>query len=290
MRNLLSFIVGISKWLLLILIFIVSTTILIVHFATEPSNNREWSPDQAILPHAEISTTTATIHNVRNFSYSSISDYTSRYYDKTIDLNSIKRVYYVVEPFAGFRGSAHTFLTFEYEDPAIPHATSSFIAVSIEIRKEKGEKFSAVKGLFNKYELMYVIADERDVVKLRSNYRKDLVYVYPIKTTPEASQRLFVDMLQRANTLKEKPEFYNTLTNTCTTNIVYHVNNIWPGKASYFHTGVFLPEYSAKLAYDLELVDTDLPFEQAQEKFLINSRAEKYANDPNFSLKIRQTD
>ncbi len=253
----------------------------LVNIFIKPSNNRDWSLDQAILPSAEIKDDLVTIHNIRNFTYASTTSYTPNYYDKTYDLNQIKKVYYIVEPFAGFKGSAHTFLSFEF-------ANNQFVAISIEIRKEKGESFSPIKGLFNQYELMYVIADEKDVIKLRSNYRKDLVYVYPAKADTASARSLFLSMVNRANDLKDHPEFYNSVTNTCTTNIADHINTIAPHKVPRWNLDVLLPEYSDKLAYDLGLIDTTLPFDQARAQYLINDRAEKYANDPDFSVKIRE--
>jgi hypothetical protein len=263
--------------LLVVLIFVV------VNLATKASNDRDWNEDQQVLPYAEASDNLIAIHNIRNFTYASTTSYTPNYYDKTFDLNKIKKVWYVVEPFSGIPGSAHTFLSFEFEG-------DQFVAISVEIRKEKGESFHPIKGLFNQYELMYVIADERDVIKLRSNYRHDLVYVYPIKTTPEKARALFLDMLARTNKLRQQPEFYNSLINTCTTNIVQHVDKITPNRVPLFNLQILLPANSDKLAYDLGLIDTTLPFAQARTRYFINDRAEKYADDPNFSVKIRQED
>jgi len=267
-----------------ILMLKICATIIIVYLflsiSTTPSNEREWNSDQAILPYAEFKGNTVTVHNIRNFAYTSTTNYTPHYYDKEFNLGDIQRVWYVVEPFSGFPGSAHTFLSFEFEG-------DQFIAISVEIRKEKGESFSAIKGLLNRYELMYVVADERDVIKLRSNYRKDMVYLYPGKASPEKVRELFVSMLKRTNALREQPEFYNAIFNTCTTNIVHHINSIAPGRVPLFSLQVFLPKNSDRLAYTLGLIETDLSFEQARERYLINTRAQKYADDPNFSVKIR---
>lgn len=251
-----------------------------VHFSTHPSNDRTWNTDQEILPYAEIKDSLVSLHNIRNFSYASTTSYTPSYYDKTFDLNKIKKVWYIVEPFSGIPGSAHTFLSFEFEG-------DQFVSISVEIRKEEGETFGPIKGLFNKYELMYVIADERDVIQLRSNYRKDLVYVYPAKTTKEKAKALFLDMIERANFLKDNPEFYNSITNTCTTNIVKHIDKITPNKVPLLNLRILLPANSDKLAYELGLIDTELSFEDARTRYFINDRAEKYANDPAFSVKIR---
>lgn len=260
------------------LIFVVA---LGVWFSIRPSNNRDWTEDQKVLATAEFDGNLVHIKNIRNFTYRSTDDYTPGYYDKTFDISKLKKVSYVVEPFSNFGGSAHTFATFEFEGP-------EFLSISVEIRKEKGESFSAVKGLFKQYELMYVVADENDAIKLRSNYRNDDVFLYPINTTPEKVQNMFVDMLNRVNELAEKPEFYNTLTDTCTTNIVRHVNAIAPGRIP-LDPRILLPGYSDKFAYDLGLIDTDLSFEEARAKFRINERAHTYADAPDFSVKIRDT-
>ncbi len=264
-----------------ILIAIIFCIFGIVALVTQPSNNREWNDDQAILPRVDINGDSVSIFNIRNFEYASTTSYTARYYDKAFDLKKLQRVWYVVEPFEGIPGSAHTFLSFEFEG-------EQFVAISVEIRKEKGESYHPFKGLFNAYELMYVIADESDVIKLRSNHRKDLVYVYPIKTTPDKARMLFLDMVQRANDVALNPEFYNTLTNTCTTNIVQHIQKISPRIMPFFDVRILLPANSDKLAYDLGLIDTDVTFEQARLKFNINERAMRYANDPEFSARIRE--
>lgn len=246
---------------------------------TKASNDRNWAPDQTILPSANFTGDTVTISNIRNFTYASTTKYTQQYYNKTFDLSKIKNVYYIVEPFSGLKGSAHTFLSFEFEG-------DEFVSISIEIRKEVGEKFSPLKGMLNQYEIMYVVADERDVVKLRSNYRKDQVYVYPIEASPEKIRSLFVHMLERANSLKENPEFYHTLTNNCTSNIADHVNTISPKRVAW-NFSYILPGYSDKYIYDKGLIRTDLSFEEARKKYHINDRATKHADDPNFSVLIR---
>lgn len=131
------------------------------------------------------------------------------------------------------------------------------------------------------------IGDERDLIKLRSNFRKDDVYVYPVRAPKEKIQQLFLSMVERANQLREQPEFYNTLTNTCTTNIASHINAISPKRIP-FSFKVLFPGYSDQPTYDLELLDTDLSFEKARAKYHINERALQYADSPDFSWKIRE--
>ena len=263
-----------------LIIWTVVLVILIIWFSIRPSNDRNWSPDQKVLSYVGFNGSLVDIYNIRNNTYRSTSDFDVHHYNKTFDLDKIKKVYYVVEPFTGIKGSAHTFFTFEFED-------NEFVAISVEIRKEVGEAFSGTKGLFKQYEIMYVIGDEMDLIKLRTNYRKDKVYLYPVKAAPEMVRMLFVDMLIRVNELYSSPEFYNTLTNTCTINQMNLVNEIYPGTIP-FNYKILLPEYSDTLAYQLGLIDTNLTFEHAREKFKINDGADACGDCADFSLAIRE--
>ncbi|MCX6756552.1 MAG: DUF4105 domain-containing protein [Candidatus Nomurabacteria bacterium] len=270
----------IKKFFKIKYLFFVFLIVSAIFIAIKPTNTADWALDQQILPSAKISNNFVTIDNVRNFSYTSVSDYTPSYYTKTYNLNKIKSVDYIVEPFGEFGGAAHTFLSFGFEG-------GEYVAVSVEIRKKKGQSFSPWKGLLKQYTLVYVVADEKDVVKLRTNYRKDDVYVYPTKIDQLHAKQLFLSMIQRVNKLQNEPEFYNTITNTCTTNIVRHVNEISEIKVPISYK-VLMPGYSDKLAYDLGLLDTNLPYEKIRERYKINDKAMKYADDVNFSIRIRE--
>lgn len=246
----------------------------------KPSNERDWTLDQKVLPILTTDGDILTVQNVRNFTYTSTTNYAPNYYTKEYDLSKIKRVWYIVEPFSGFKGAAHTFLSFEFDNDV-------FLAVSVEIRKEVGEEFSVWKGLLRNYELSYVFADEKDVIQLRSNHRKDLVYVYPVQTTPEKVRALLENIIPRAQHLALNPEFYNTLTNNCTTNIIDHINTITPHRIPFTYAAVF-PEYSDKVAHKLGLIPHDALIEDIRIRYLINEKAELYANSPNFSIRIRE--
>lgn len=245
----------------------------------EARNDRDWNLDQAVLPTVIRNGDTVTINNIRNFSYQTATTFTPAYYKATYNLAEVQTVDFIVEPFAGVRGAAHTFVTFGFAD-------GRHLAISVEIRKEKGESFSPWQGLWRNYEIMYVIADERDVIKLRSNYRHDQVYLYPIKTTPAKARALLESMLTRAQKTALEPEFYHTILNNCTTNIADHVNEISPSRIPWTWTQL-LPANADKTIYDLGLINTSLPFEQAREFFDINARAEQFAEDPDFSTRIR---
>jgi hypothetical protein len=247
-----------------------------------PSHDREWSADQALLPQARVDGQRVTVRNVRHCDYVSDANYTVRYYDKTFDLSAPAKLYFVVEPFGPLPGAAHTFLSFRFGD--------EFLAVSVEVRREQGETFSLLEGMFKQFEIMYVLGDERDLVLLRANIRNNPVYVYPIRATPAEVRSLFLDVLTRVNRLREQPEFYHTLTNTCTTNIVRHMNKLTERPVPAFRLPVLLPGLADRLAYGRGLIDTELPFAEARRRFLINGRARRHAASEDFSMKIREED
>jgi len=246
-----------------------------------PSKTRDWSPDQAVLPRASVRGNLVMVHNIRNCQYRSTDDYTVRYYDKTFDLDKIRSVDFIVVPFPEMPSLAHTMLSFGFDD-------RDYLAVSVEIRKEKGETYNPIKGALRQYELMYVLGDEHDLIALRSNHRHNDVYMYRGRATPEQARRLFVDVIERVNKLDAEPEFYNTLTNNCTTNIARHVNDLSPNRIPLSDYRVLLPGYSDRLAYDLGLIDNSLPFEEARERARINRPAYAYRDSPDFSAGIRR--
>lgn len=278
-----SIIKSIFKYFAISLLFVLIYFSLYAFFQT-PSLDRDWALDQKILSEIDISWNNVNIKNIRNFKYNSTADYEIWYYDKNYNIDEIKSVDYIIEPFSTHDWPAHTMLFFGFND-------WSYLSVSAEIRKEKGESFSAFWWFLNKYEIVYVIWDENDLIKLRANYRKDDVFLYPIKTDKEKIKKLFISVIQRANKLSKEPEFYNTLTNTCTTSILEHVNSIREenNKAKIsWSKKIFLPSHSDQIAYDLWLINTKLSLEKAREYYKINELSEKYANDENYSKLIRK--
>jgi hypothetical protein len=260
-----------------------AATYAVVVLPRSASTDRDWTTDGARLARAHFAGSQVHVQNVRNFDYRSTDDFVERWEDRTYDLDRLQSVWFVVEPFSDYRGPAHTFLSFGFGEGD----SAEYVGISVEIRKEKGEHYDPLKALLRNYELMYVVGDERDLVRLRSNFRKDSVFLYRANTTPERARALFVSMLERANALAEHPEFYNTLTSTCTTNIVSHVNTLAPGRVPKFSYKVLLPAFADELAYDLGLLDTSRGFEELRRKALINPVAEKAGDDPAFSRRIR---
>ncbi len=245
----------------------------------EPTNEGPWSPDQAVLAWAEFHGDLATVHNIRNSVYLTPDDYTVRLYDKTFDLRRLNSVDFIIVPFNDNPAIAHVMISFGFEG-------KDFLVSSVEIRKRKGQKYSALTGFFNQYTIMYVLADERDVLwKATIGYQQE-AYIYRTKATPRQAQEMFADVMRRANKLVREPEFYNTLTNNCTTNVRVHVNHLAPDKVPYDYR-VLLPGYSDELAYDLGLIETHGTFEETKAAAKINFSAYLYRDDPEFSRKIR---
>jgi Domain of unknown function (DUF4105) len=249
-----------------------------------PSHFRDWAPEQALLPTAEFNGDRVTVRNVRNCQYFADDVYLVDYYDKTFDLNSVRSVDFITAPFAGMPAFAHTFISFEI---AGDDGKSHYLAASVEVRKERNEKYSTVKGSARQYELMYVLADERDVIQQRTNFRGEDVYLYRTVATPESARRLLVDVLTRTNELAKKPEFYNTVTNNCTSNIVRHINRIKPNRVS-ADPRVFLPGYADELAFDEGLLIRHGSFLETKQQAYINPVAKRYAGREDFSEMIRR--
>ena len=233
------------------------------------------------MAHAELRGDSAFIHRMRNYTYTAEDQFTPAYDDRRYDLNKLESVWFIVTPFSThWRGPAHTFVSFGFTD-------SQYVAISVEARREPGEIYGPLTGLFKQFELIYVIGDERDLIGSRAVYGGYDVYLYPIRTSRERIRALFEEMLTRSNALSTKPEFYNTLTNSCTSNVVDHVNHIAPSAVPY-GIKTILPGYTDDVAYSLGLIDNSITLEQARQRYKVNDRAIRFALDSNFSRLIRR--
>jgi len=252
------------------------------YFSIEPSNARDWQTDVAVLPYATVEGDLVTVHNIRNFDYRSETDYTPAYYDKRFDLNKLEGVDLIAVYWMG-PAIAHVFLSFDF-------AGGDHLAISIETRKEKGEGYSTLKGFFRQYELYYVVADERDVIRLRTNYRHDPpedVHVYRVAGNSEGGRRLFLEYINRINALKTDPEWYNSLTTNCTTNI-WKISRVNPAHLPFswkILASGYVPEY---LYEHGRLVTGGLPFSELQRRAHINDKAHTADTAVDFSRRIRE--
>jgi hypothetical protein len=249
-----------------------------------PSNIREWQADQALLPYGQFHGEFVTIRNVRNCRYLNDDIFVVDHFDKTYDLASLRTVDFIVCPFSEMPILAHTMLSFGFQQA---DGSRDYLALSVEVRKEQGEDYAVWRGMTRQYELMYVLADERDVIALRTNHRGEDVYLYRTTATPEQGRHLLVDVIRRANKLALEPEFYDALTNNCTTNIVHHINRLFPGRIPPDHRILF-PGCSAQLAYELGLLEKHGTFEETERQAHVNARAEQLADRADFSEQIRR--
>lgn len=244
-----------------------------------PSADRDWTPDMKRAATVARTGDLIAITDIRDCHYRTSKDFDVRHYTRTLDLNALRTVDFLVERFHAFKGLAHTLLSFGFEG-------GEQVCISVEVRREVGEGFGPVAGLFRQFELLYVVGSEQDLIGLRTNHRRSEVWLYPIKTTPERKRTLFVEMLDRATALQREPEFYNSLTSTCTTNIVDHVIDLVPGRIP-FDWRVWLPGYSSDLAFELGLIDTSLSQQEAEAHFRIDAIAQQAPIDADFSRRIR---
>ena len=247
-----------------------------------PAADRPWIEAHTRAPTATFDGSRVTIHDVRDFRYPADGSTLAAWDERTYDLDLLESVWFVVVPFStDWRGPAHTFLSFGFAD-------SSYLAISVEARREEGEDYSMAKGLLKRFEMLYVIGDERDLIGVRAARQEDEVYLYPVRTDPARMRALLVSMLERANELAARPEFYDTLRRNCTTAILDHVNALRE-RPIRFGPRILLPGYTDAVALEHGLLDTDLAIEAARVRFRVDDLARAHLDAPDFSLRIRGT-
>ena len=260
-------------------VFAVAAAALLAWWSTiRPSNDRPWQPDVARPPHAQLHGDQLTIHDVRNFGYRSETDFTERWETRTYDLAKLDRLDFFMS-YWGSPSIAHTIMSWAFTD-------GQHLAISIETRKEVGETYSPVAGFFRQYELYYVVADERDVIGLRTNYRGENVYLYPLRTPRERVRRALLEYVESMNRLATRPAFYNAGTDNCTTTIrtnMQHMGASMPLDWRYFVNG-----YLNELLYENDVVDTSRPLAEWKTASFIDARAKAADGDQDFSRRIRE--
>ena len=248
-----------------------------------PSNDRSWVTDNKRMATAEFNGDEVTIRNVRDFNWRSTRDFDENWDDMKFRLDQVTKIWFFLEYFDPTRRQmAHTILSFEFED-------GRRLACSIEVRREKGERYHPIRGLFRQYELIYVWATERDAIGVRTRCRGNSVthLFEAVILGPGNERRMLESYLHRTNKLGEEPEWYNTITNTCTTNIVSHVNEVYPGRVPRA-VAVLLPGLSPKLLHRNNLVKMHGSLEETLEKSVIDDKAESWDSSVDFGDHIRQ--
>jgi hypothetical protein len=242
------------------------------------SNNRDWQRDVARTPTAERHGSLVTVRDVRNFDYRTENDFTERWEERPYDLDRVAGL----DLFVSYWGPtlyAHTILSWEFEG-------SSPLAASIETRKEKGESYSAVLGFFRQFELAYVLADERDIVRLRTSYRGERVFLYRLDTPPAGARALLEQYLTEASNLARQPAWYNAFTENCTTAIWRNVRALSPDNP--FDWRLVANGHIDRMLYERGRLDTSLPFEELRARCDITERAKACGARADFSRCIRE--
>jgi hypothetical protein len=274
----LGILVFVRPWGRKLVAFGVAVAVLLAWWATiVPRNDRNWSPDVARLPHGTVSGDILTLENVRNFDYRSETEWTEHWETRSYDLAKIEGV----DLFLSYWGSpaiAHTIMSWRFSD-------GQHLAISIELRKEVGEVYTPIAGFFRHYELYYVVADERDLVRLRTNYRGENVYIYPLRMPVGRARKVLLDYVASMNALVTTPDFYNTLTQNCTTTIRTHILHI--GGAMPLDYRLYANGYSDQLLYERDAIDTSRPYDAVRASSSIDARAKAADQDPAFSARIR---
>jgi hypothetical protein len=244
------------------------------------SNTRDWQPEVAYAPYATINGDVITIHNLRNFNYRTENDFDARWEERTYDLSKLDSADIIAVYWAG-KAIAHVMVSFGF-------AGKDYLTVSIETRKEKGENYSTLAGFFRQYELYYVVADERDVIRVRTTYRQpqEDVYVYRTNAPIKNIRRIFLDYIKTMNELRDRPSYYNTLTTNCTTSVLFHtrMNQESPPMSWKVLLSGYVPDY----LYELGRLDKTRSFAELERISRVNEQARAAGADAAFSRRIRE--
>ena len=274
---------------LAIVIFLIFSIALILivrrHFAMSPSNERSWVNDNERLATIESEGDIALFRNVRDFNWRTTKDYDERWIDVKVDLSKVTKIWFVLEYFSPERREmAHTILSYEFED-------GRRLACSIEVRKKKGVSYDPLKGIFRTYELIYVWGTERDIIGVRSRCRlKSKTHLFEgVVLGPGNERRMLESYIRRTNKLADEPEWYNTLTNTCTTNIVNHVNEVYPGRVPWA-IGILMPGLSPKMLLRNNLVKDRGGLHETMNLSVIDEVSREWDSSVDFGDWIRSRD
>lgn len=244
------------------------------------SHDRPWRRDVAVLPRAQIDGDRVRLSGFRNFTYRSREDFDVRYEQREVSLERLVAVDLFISNFmAG--PVAHTFVSFDFDDGTPP------VCISIECRPEVGEGFDPLASMFKQFELIYVVGDERDLVRVRTDYRNEEVFLYRIRMSPEVARRLFLIYLDRINELHDRPEWYHLLSNNCTLNIIRYARRAAGVEGGRFDHRHLLNGLIDRYVYGLGIVDTSLSFDELRRRSHINAAARAAGDAEDFSARIR---
>jgi hypothetical protein len=245
----------------------------------KPSHDRNWATSFAQLPRITTEGDLIRVHNIRNFDYRTPEDFTVRYYDKTFDLNKLETADYVLSYWDGNEAIAHTLVSFGFGD-------GDYLTVSVETRLEQGEPQTNLGGFYKQYELIYILGDERDLLRLRSNFRKEEVFVYPTNFNKKDIRKFFGVIIERINSIANKPQFYNTISHNCISSLTKDFSKVLEVRDP-FNYRWFLNGYSAELMFEHGAINSNGNFADTQRFHHINQYVQADKNGEDYSRGIR---
>ncbi len=251
------------------------------YFTVKPTYSHDYNPLYQKLPDVSFNGSVVTVHNIRNFLHADKESYIQDYYDATFDLNTIRSVDYILIPFTDSKMKAHAMLSFGFEN-------GTYITISPEGMREKGEEYSLFKTIFRQLELSYLIVNEKDALTLRAFSRSNLVYLYPLVLPKESMKKLAEDMFVRAEELSYKPTWYSLFRDACATSVIQHIQKSLQKNDTLLGFKVFIPIFSDKYLYDNHFIDTSRSFSETKKRALVDEKVrQNIENDFDFSKKIR---
>lgn len=259
-----------AVWLVLLLVAI------LWWLSFRAKSERDWELGMDVLPHVELVGDVVRIRQFRNFRYTATGDPSPQYEDRTFDLSKVSSLDYIVAHWSGPL-FGHTMVSFGFDD-------GQFLMVSIEARLQRGQSYSALRGLFRSYEIIYLMGDERDILALRTNVRRERVYLYRVRMHRQEVRRLLEDYLARAAKLEERPEWYNSFISNCTTNLFYHGRSRVPW---WLTLHIVVNGFSARAMYLRGFLDDRLPLKELLLRCDIGERALAAGDAADFSQKVR---
>jgi hypothetical protein len=243
-----------------------------------PTNDAVWADEVARMTTGAVDGNRVTLHDVRNFDWRTKTDYTQRWETRAYDLHRLRTADMIMSYWSG-RAIAHMLISFGFDD-------GTHIVFSVEIRRKKSQEFSEIGGFFKEFELSIIAADERDVVRVRTNVRREDAYLYQLRLPLSAMRSLFLGYVAQANALEGTPRFYNTITVNCTT-LVYEMMQKIVGHLPLDYRLLlsgYLPEY----VYSVGGLNSDYPLEELRKRGRITERARESDRSDSFSADIRQ--
>src|SRR5438132_11963926 len=252
--------------------------VLIWWLTLSPTNDSDWQPDVAQKAWADIQGDEVALHNVRDCDYRTETDYTPRWETRTVRISQITGIDLAID-YWGSPWIAHPIVSFQFAD-APP------LCFSIETRRKLGQTYSAIEGLYRQFELIYIVADERDVIRVRTNYRKEDIYLYRLTISPAQARERFLEYIHSLNALRNKPRWYNAVTTNCTTSIrTQHPADERPP----WDWRILLNGKGDELMYERHLLVTGgLSFAELKTRSLIDTRAIAANDSRDFSKLIRE--